>query len=321
MVLSGQGQHTPVTEETGVALGLDAGGTQMRWALVDVATGAPVAAGAVNSISALQLTHTAGRQAIEQVLSSLLSQMGATHALQSVCAGVSGVGSASEPEAQALQTLLADTFNLPTRRVWVSNDVELAYRDAFVPGQGYVVYAGTGSMAAFIDTDQVMHRAGGRGGILDDAGGGYWIAREALRQIWRAEDERPGVWRDSALAQALFEAMGGSDWATTRRLVYTGSRGAMGELALAVAAAADHDAQALHILQQAGVELARLAQAMLNRFGARPISLAGRVSQLHPVIAAAMQQALPEALAFQVRAGDAALAAARMAAQIGRDDL
>jgi hypothetical protein len=65
------------------------------------------------------------------------------------------------------------------------NDVEIAYLDSFAPGEGYLVYAGTGSIAAWIDADGQFHRAGGRGVTLDDGGGGFWIAREAMRHIWR----------------------------------------------------------------------------------------------------------------------------------------
>ena len=44
---------------------------------------------------------------------------------------------------------------------------------------------------------------------VDDAGGGYWIGREALRRLWRREDEQPGAWRESALARRLFAVVVG----------------------------------------------------------------------------------------------------------------
>ncbi len=104
--------------------------------------------------------------------------------------------------------------------VTLSNDIELAYLASFAPGAGYLVYAGTGSIGAYIDADHVFHRAGGRGVLLDDGGGGFWIAREALRHIWRNEDEQPGCWRDSPLAQAVFEHIGGADWNLSRQFIY-----------------------------------------------------------------------------------------------------
>jgi glucosamine kinase len=173
------------------------------------------------------------------------------------------------------------------------SDIELACHGAFAPGQGVVVYAGTGSVAALLDVHGVMHRAGGRGSVIDDAGGGYWIAREALRHVWRAEDEAPGAWRTSPLAQQLFERMGGSDWSHTRAWVYGASRGQLGTLALAVAAAAPTDPVAHGLLHGAGLELARLGRAMINRHGALPVALAGRVLDLHPVIETSLRAALP----------------------------
>ena len=50
-------------------------------------------------------------------------------------------------------------------------------------------------------------------GIALASGGGFWIAIEALRHIWRGEDALPGSWCDSPMAIELFNRLGGSDWA------------------------------------------------------------------------------------------------------------
>jgi N-acetylglucosamine kinase-like BadF-type ATPase len=155
------------------------------------------------------------------------------------------------------------------------------------------VYAGTGSAAVFVDAKGEVHRAGGRGTAIDDAGGGYWIAREALRAVWRAEDERPGSWHESPLAAELFALVGGSDYSFTRRHVYEGTRGDVGRLALAVASAADRDETAAAILRAAGAELARLARALIGRYGRRPVALSGRAAAMHPLIEEAARAALP----------------------------
>ena len=213
----------------------------------------------------------------------------------------------------ALQDALAQAFELPRTAVQVHSDMEMAYRDSFEPGEGYLICAGTGSVAVYFDSQGELHRAGGRGGVLDDGGSGYWIAQQALRLIWRTEDEQPGAWRASPLAQRVFEQLGGSDWPTTRQFVYAGTRGAMGQLALAVAAAAEDDPAALDILQRAGLELARLGLALANRFGPRPVALAGRAAQLHPVIVQSLRAALPSELPLQTVDLHAHVAAARMA--------
>ncbi len=278
-------------------LGLDGGGTQTRWALAD-ATGQVRAEGHVGGVSGLMLADDAGRATLQQTLAALAldvsrSGQASGHAGRPVrlVAGLTGFASA---DADALQQLLAAPFGLPAAAVRLMSDIELACQAAFAPGQGAVVYAGTGSIAAHIDSRGELHRAGGRGAVIDDAGGGHWIARQALCRVWRAEDAEPGAGHRSALGRQLFAAVGGSDWAATRAKVYGASRGEVGTLALAVAAAAhEGDVEALALLRQAGLELARLAHCLHQRFGALPLALAGRVFDLHPVIEASLRAALP----------------------------
>ena len=279
-----------------LGLGIDAGGTQTRWALADE-RGSIVADGVVAGLSALQMGSEAGRAALQTTLAALRDQVLVHGRPQQVVAGLTGFGG----EDGVLKQMLAHLLALAPQAVTLGNDIEIAYLASFAPGEGYLVYAGTGSIAAWIDEHGVFHRAGGRGVLLDDGGGGYWIAREALRQIWRAEDEVPGSWRCSPMALAVFEQIGGSDWDATRQFMYGQERGAIGQLALAVAASAAHDASALAILQRAGQELARLALALSQRHGPRPVVLTGRAAQLHPAIAVAMRAALPQSVMMEQR--------------------
>lgn len=289
-------------------LGLDAGGTQTRWAVAD-ATGQLLRGGEVGGLSGLLLHSEPGRAAVTAVLAALTTETGP---LAGAVVGLTGFDAAQAP---ALCELMASALGLPARRVQAMTDIELACHAAFAPGQGIVVYAGTGSVAAHLDAAGVLHRVGGRGAIIDDAGGGHWIAREALRQVWRAEEEQPGSSEHSPLAQALFEVVGGSDWAHTRQWVYGASRGELGTLALAVARAAGSDPAALSLLQAAGTELARLALLLLRRHGPLPVALAGRVLELHPVVQAQLQAALPSGTAVHRLTHPAQVQAAQMAAR------
>src|SRR5471030_29033 len=291
------------------SLGIDAGGTRTRWALAD-ADGAIIAEGSVAGWSATQMADPAGRAAAQAMFSALAADVLAAGlpgagsqaagsppagAPAQVCAGLTGFGGQADVAALIIEWL-SGALCIAPQAVQLRSDIEIAYLDSFAPGEGYLVYAGTGSIAAWIDVDGVFHRAGGRGVLLDDGGGGYWIASEALRHIWRREDEAPGAWRASAMARAVFAHIGGDDWSLSRDFMYGRERGAIGALALAVAASADADAQARLILQQAGAELARLALALVSRHGARPIALAGGASTLHPLIAQSMREALSSAL-------------------------
>ena len=293
-----------------LGLGIDAGGTQTRWALAR-ADGSIVADGAVDGLSALQMGSESGRAALHATFAQLSRAVLAVGQPRAVVAGLTGFGGDDVVLAQTLAALLA----LDAGEVTICNDIEIAYRDSFAPGQGYLVYAGTGSIAAWIDAHGVFHRAGGRGVLLDDGGGGYWIAREALRQIWRREDEAPGSWQGSPMARAVFDHIGGSDWSLSRAFMYGQDRGSIGRLALAVAASAEADPLALDILQRAGQELARLALALTARHGPRPVVLAGRAAQLHPAIAAAMRAALPVSLTMEQKVARPHEAAAKVAAR------
>ena len=288
-------------------LGIDAGGTRTRWALAS-GEGEIVAEGHVGGTTALQLID-ARRERLSQAFAQLAKDVLAIATPARVHAGFTGLGEGSAP----LADLIAAPLGLAPSAVSIGSDIETAYRDLFAPGEGYVVYAGTGSVAAFIDAEGTLHRAGGRGVTLDDGGGGFWIAREALRHVWRAEDERPGNWQDSPMARALFERIGGTDWSFTRLYVYGGDRGDIGRLALAVAESADRDSAARAILADAGRELARLGCAMIGRYGPRPVTLSGRASTLHPLIAESMRAALPADCSFRLRPCHGHHAAARLA--------
>jgi N-acetylglucosamine kinase-like BadF-type ATPase len=289
-------------------LGLDAGGTQTRWAVVSAA-GELLRGGVAPGLSGLMLQSEAGQADVATVLHELSTTSGP---LMGAVVGMTGFDTAQAP---ILCELMARCLALPASRVQAMSDIELACLAAFAPGQGIVVYAGTGSVAAHLDLAEALHRVGGRGAIIDDAGGGHWIAREALRQVWRAEEDRPGCSKHSALAQALFEAMGGSDWAHTRQWVYGATRGELGTLALAVARAAATDPAALALLQAAGVELARLAQILLRRHGPLPVALVGRVFDLHPAIQAQLREALPADSAVSRPTQPAQVQAAQIAAK------
>lgn len=292
---------------TRLGLGIDAGGTATRWALADGEH--VIVEGEVAGLSALQMGSDAGRAALQANLAQLAQAVLVHGQPAAAVAGLTGFGG----DGAQLQAWLAALLQMAPDAVTLRSDIEIAYLGQFAPGAGYLVYAGTGSIGAFIDSAGQFHRAGGRGVGLDDGGGGYWIAREALRHIWRDEDEEPGRWRASPMARAVFAQIGGDDWALSRQFMYAQERGAVGMLALAVAASAGADAVAAGILDGAGKELARLALALTARFGQRPVALAGRAATLHPLIAAAMRHALPDALSLTQAQGLAHHAAARIA--------
>ncbi len=285
-------------------MGLDVGGTQCRWALSD-AQGQVVQEGLAGSFSGQQVLTAAGRDHIAQALAAV-RQVVQTKA--AAAASASSTASDGQPApvsawagvtgfdgqgGEALQAHLARCLGLAPGALQLYNDVELAHRVSLPKGSGYLVYAGTGCIATHLDEQDQLHRVGGRGETLGDDGSGYWIGCQALKAIWRAEDEDPGYTRESSLAQALFEAVGGSTWGDTRRFMHLASRGDVGRLALAVAAVADQDPVAQGLLRSAGLELGRLAALLLRHHGPRPVWLAGGAFELHPLLQSSLSTCLP----------------------------
>lgn len=295
------------------ALGLDAGGTGTRYALV-ASDGQLLAEGRAPAMSGIQLLDEGGRLGADITLGGIARAL--PQLPRAVVAGITGYDHALAP--QMLPRLL-QVFGVEAGAAKAMSDIELLCRAAFAPGDGIVVYAGTGSVAALLDAMGFLHRAGGRGVTIDDAGGGNWIAREALKRVWRAEDEEPGTWQRSPLAQALFEQIGGNEWHHTRQWVYGApgtSRGKIGELAYVVAAVAAKDAAAMALLEQAGRELARLPQALMRRYGRHPIALAGRAFSLHAAVERGFSSALPTGTEITTMREEPHLAAARLASRL-----
>ena len=81
-------------------------------------------------------------------------------------------------------------------------------------------------------------------------------------------------------------------------------------------ATVDGDPFARTIIEQAGVELARLGNAMIRRFGLRPLALAGGAARMHPLIESTLRKQLTHGAELTVRIAEAHLAAARIAARL-----
>ncbi|WP_306117949.1 MULTISPECIES: BadF/BadG/BcrA/BcrD ATPase family protein [unclassified Roseitalea] len=290
-----------------LALGIDMGGTATRWVLVD-GQGRELARHAAPGANG-HLYRPEARAAFIEAIAAIAARR--PHGdIGAIRAGITGHDPATDDDARAI---FASAFGTPAANIRLSDDVALAFRAAFAPGQGHLVSAGTGTVGMSIAPDGAVTRVGGRGVLIDDAGSGAWIGLAALRAVWRDIEERGRATHTAVLADALAGIVGGADWDSARAYVYGRDRGAVGALAPAVAdAARAGDETALGILTRAGEEIARLARALIARCGPAPVGLIGGVLRLHPAIVAAIEAALPDAeLVFPKI--DAAATAARLA--------
>lgn len=297
-----------------LGLGIDAGGTATRWRLADAA-GQTAADGTVAPLSGHIFSQAAEDHA-RRIVADMAEAVTRTGRPRGIVAGITGL--TREAPAEALvRSILASAFNVPHERVFVAEDMWIAYLSHFRLGEGILVYSGTGSIGYYLTEDKQAIRVGGLGNLIDDGGSGFWIAREALKHVLRTEEEAPGRGWTTRLGHCLAEALGGTAWNDVRSFVYGGDRGKIGALARAVGVAAERgDDAALTILSEAGRELARLANSLMKRVGPRPVALVGGSARLHPAVADAFRAAIPSDAELITAEVDAALTAARLAATL-----
>lgn len=288
------------------ALGIDAGGSGTKWVVVNAA-GDVFKAGRVAPLSG-HLYEADSRTRALAVLGTLRSSV-ASFAPSVALAGVTGLTKGSA-QAAWLEHQILHAFSV--ERCAVIGDMDLAYRAHYQPGEGIVLYAGTGSIAYHVTNNAQVKRAGGRGYRIDDAGGGYWIGQQALRFIVRQMDA--GLPTSDALSSAVFGQIGSSDWDAIRAYVYASDRSPVSRLAPLVGRAAQQgSAEARRILETAGRELADLAQRLKVQVGQLPVTTVGNAWLVSPLIADATRAA---GLAFTSSKLDMAIAAARLALEL-----
>lgn len=304
--------------EDSLGLGIETGGTGSRWCL-SAPSGAIVARGEIEPMTGHVFTQ-AERERVAGIFARLAAEFETVGQPSAIVAGVTGLGPESAVRA-VFSATLATAFGCPEDKILVVDDMWLGYRARFRPDEGIIVYSGTGSIGYHLSADGEITRAGGRGVLIDDGGSAAWIAAEALRRLLRREDEAPGSGWESALGDALAQALGGASWDAVRTHVYGGDRGSLGLLARAVATAGeDGDATAAEIFTQAGEELARLALALRARVGAKPVALCGRAATLSPLITQRFQTLVAPPVALDETQVDVPSCAAGLACELARSD-
>ncbi len=274
-----------------VGLGVDAGGSSTRWLLLD-SSGTEVGRGEMPPITG----HLFTAQDRESNLTRFTELLRDVHEIvvpDAVIAGITGAHPGTGAAALLRDTVIR-TFGLKPKCVRITNDMDIAYASVFAPGEGVLVYAGTGSVGYHVRSDLSTVSAGGYGHLVDDAGAGYWIGHEGLKQTLRWADES-GFPSTRPLAQEIYKALGSSEWHEIIGVVYGEGRSPVASLAPAVKRAAEQgDEAAKAILGRAGHELARLARTVIGRVGTTlPVALAGGITKIGQPLEDAFAGALP----------------------------
>jgi len=240
--------------EPALFLGVD-GGQSSTTALIGDEAGRVLGAG-----SGGPCNHVGGPEGREKFIRAIAGCLGqacqaaglepAGVAFEAACLGFSG-----GPEDK--QPILAEL--LRTRQLIVTTDALIALAGATAGQPGIITIAGTGSIAFGRNAAGRAARAGGWGYIFGDEGGGFDIARQALRAALRQEE---GWGTATVLHRVLLDATGALSANDLLHRFYTTEwpRDRVATLAKLVdEAARAGDAVAAGILENAAQQLAALA--------------------------------------------------------------
>lgn len=184
--------------------------------------------------------------------------------LHTVIIGMAGVWSARERYSYAAALAASWQTYVSTRSVQfvVLSDAELALAAAHGNAQGAILIAGTGSIMLMRSEDGALHRSGGWGPQIDDAGGGIWLGRQACMAVARMLDGR-GPSTQLIRPVASYLRADSDDHDAVRNALRSTPSPAFARIGAAVLQYADeHDAVAMSIRDEGARELALLLAAL-----------------------------------------------------------
>ena len=180
-------------------LAIDAGGTSTRAVVIDSAgrahgygragSGNPTAAGireAVNGIG------SAAEHALAGLAGSARPALGL-------------IAMAGEKTVDFREQVADRLAALGVGQVVLDHDLLGIFHSGTAARDGYALIAGTGTVAARIRAGRLDRVAGGKGWLLGDAGGGFWIGHAVARAVVASLD-RQGP--DTALTGLILKAVG-----------------------------------------------------------------------------------------------------------------
>ena len=177
-------------------LALDAGGTSTR-AVAVTGTGEVLGYG----------RGPAGNPTAAGIVPAAGAIGGAARAALAVAgsADVAVVAMAGEQTETFREEVTARLAAYGVQRVVLDHDLLALFCSGTPSPDGYALIAGTGTVAARVVDGELDRVVGGRGWLLGDAGGGFWIGREVARAVIAALDGQTGP---TALTPLVLDALG-----------------------------------------------------------------------------------------------------------------
>jgi N-acetylglucosamine kinase-like BadF-type ATPase len=253
-------------------LGIDGGGTKTEFVLANEK-------GEVlrHAVLGPSNPNDVGFGGMQQVLRQGIAEVAGAYAPEaiSVFAGIAG-GTTSDV-AEKIHAFLAD-FGFA--KVKNGSDAQNAISAGLGRMDGVAVIMGTGSVA-FAQREGVLHRIGGYGYLLGDAGSGFALGRDAILAALQAED---GSGKETLLHAAVLHRCGKERVLPALGDFYSGGKTYIAQYApLLFEAAEQGDAVALEILERQMREIARLIVGGAKKLQQTvvPVAICGGIATHH----------------------------------------
>ena len=301
-------------------LAIDGGASAAKWRL-QAPDGSVLAQGTTSPLHG-HIYAPKDKQTARALLTEIRAALPAGIVPDQIVGGIAGLA-ANSPATRWYFREIREVFAIDPAHIFVSDDLGMVFLGNFEPGQGMVLYAGTGAIACHVTRDFQVKRAGGYGHLIDDKGSGYWIGKTALKLFLRGLEESRDV-SSSPLFSRLAAQFGGTDWDKLKPQIYDGGRPLIASLTLQVnAAAQDGDSTALSILRQAGHALADLANRLSERLRppVRQVAFLGGVTRTARLVADPLAARLNVGLTLAPSAIGDAQAMCRATEKYGADGL
>lgn len=260
-------------------IGIDGGGTKTECVLTD-ASGRLLTRCRLGASNPNDVTPEGSASVMAEGISLLTSEASVALPSCSIYGGISGALN----HRDTLTRLLREAFP-DAGCIRIGSDVTNLLSAELPEGNGACVICGTGS-ACFLREGETYTRIGGWGYLLDSAGSGYDLGRQALEAVLRAHDGRGEA---TSLTQLISARLGGGAESRITE-IYTGGKPFIASMAPLVFEAADAgDAVAGRILDRNAAAIAEYITTAFRTLASRrddapsgdmpmPVILGGSIS-------------------------------------------